>query len=219
MNDVQVKVYVVLKHIQKDRLKPVCKNVTSNMVKNLVFWSLKMTPMNHFTPETIVDRILSSFYYLQQCLEYKYLPCYMIPERNLLQGRMDERECIILLREVQNIINEGYGFLLKNQKLSLSMELTYSYHEIARDYAQWLVEVEDLYWVFVEMAGNVRPLSDQEDANSRFWRRHEVLQGDQTISAIVCRLLGLLGMDKKAIRSGSKELADLWFTRLTDALS
>ena len=74
MNGVQVKVYVV----QKDRLKPVCKNFSSYMVKNLVFWLLEMTSISDFTPETLVDRILSAFYYLQQCLEFKYLPCYII---------------------------------------------------------------------------------------------------------------------------------------------
>jgi len=143
----------------------------------------------------------------------------MIPERNLLQGRMDERECIILLREVQNIISEGYGFLLKNQKLSLSMELTYSYHEIARDYAQWLEEVEDIQWMIAEMFGNIRPLSDQEDTNSRFWRRYKILRRDQTCMAICGRLFELLGFDKTVIGNGSKELAELLFTRLTDALS
>jgi len=208
MNDVQVKVYVVMKHIQKDRLKSVCKNFSSYMVKNLVFWSLEMTPTGDFTPETLVDRILSAFCYLKQCLENKFLPCYMIPERNLLHGRIDERECIILLREVENIINEGYEFLLKNHKLSLSMQLTHSYPEIARDYAQWLVEIEDFYLLLME----------RENALSG----QDVLRHDD--DAIFVRLVELLDLDflnvlLMAERNGVNEVLDLLLTRLADALS
>jgi len=144
MNDVQVKLYVVLKFVQKDRLKPICQNFTSYMVKNLVFWVLEKTPMRNLTPETLVDRILTAFWHLKQFLENKFLPCYMIPERNLFHGRMNGSECVSLLKEVDKIIDDGCGFLLKHHKLSLSMQLTFSYPEIAVAYKQWLVEIEDI---------------------------------------------------------------------------
>jgi len=144
MNDVQVKLYVVLKFVQKDRLKPICQNFTSYMVKNLVFWVLEETPMRNLTPETLVGRILTALWHLKQFLENKFLPCYIIPERNLFDGRMNGSECVSLLKEVDKIIDEGYGFLLKHHKLSLSVQLTFSYPEIAVAYEQWLVEIKDI---------------------------------------------------------------------------
>jgi len=151
MNDVQVKLYVVLKFVQKDRLKPVCKNLTSYMVKNLVYWVLEETPMRDLTPDTLVDQILTAFWLMNQFLEIKILPCYMIPERNLFDGRMNEVECALPLGEVDKIIDEGYGFLLKRHKLSLPMQLTFSYPEKAVAYEQRLVEIED---VFLMLVGN-----------------------------------------------------------------
>jgi len=44
---------------------------------------------------------------------------------------------------VECYIAEDYMFILKNHKLSLSMQLRYGYPDKARDYALWLAEIED----------------------------------------------------------------------------
>jgi len=145
MNNGQVKVYVVLKLVQKERLKPVCKNFTSYIVKNLVFWVLEKSPMSMFTPDTLVDGILSAFVMLKECLERKTLPCYMIAERNLFDERVGEEDIASLSAEVDKIIQEGYVFLLKDHKVSLSMHLNYFYPDKAASFARWIEEIEDLF--------------------------------------------------------------------------
>jgi len=220
MNDVQVKLYVVLKFVQKDRLKPICKNFTSYMVKNLVFWVLELTPIGEYTPELLADRILSAFCHLKQCLEKCFLPCYMIPERNLFDGRMDQMECSLLLREVECIINEGYACLLKNHKLSLSMKLTYSYPEKARDYAQWLVEVEDVNIECTEMATKHAMMS-----NTHIEDGHILVNmlRDGVCVVQLFRMLQLLGLGHFAalvnMLQDPIEFLRLICTRLVDALS
>jgi len=144
MDDVQVKLYVVLKSVQKDRLKPSCKNFTSYMVKNIVFWVLEMTPITEFTPNKLMDIIMAALRLLRRYLKLLFLPCYMIPERNLFHGRMTPCDCKRLMRDVENIIEEGPMFLLNNHYVSLSMQLTYKYPDTARDYEQWVAELEDL---------------------------------------------------------------------------
>ena len=144
MDDVQVKLYVVLKYVQKDRLKPSCKNFTSYIVKNLVFWMLEMTPITAFTPNKLMDIIMAALRLLRRYLKLLFLPCYMIPERNLFHGRMTQCDCKRLLRDVENIIEEGPMFLLNNHFVSLSMQLTYNYPDTAREYEQWVAEIEDL---------------------------------------------------------------------------
>jgi len=145
MDNVQVKLYVVLKLVHNDRLKPACGNFTSYMVKNLVFWVLEGTSIAEFTPDKIVDRIMDAFDLLKKCLKDRFLPCYMIHERNLFDGRMTEDECESLLTEVEKIIDEGCKFLLKSHKLSLFMLKTYKYPEFSRDFAQRSAEIEDLF--------------------------------------------------------------------------
>jgi len=222
MNDVQVKLYVVFKFVQRDRLKPICQNFNSYMVKNLVFWVLEETPMRSLTPETLVDRILTAFRDLKQFLENKFLPCYIIPERNLFDGRMNERECVLLIGEVDKIIEEGYGFLLKHHKLSLSMQLTFSYPEIARGYEQWLVEIED---IVIMLAGN-EALQDLvvKVGNEQIGLFEGLLQllvnmEDGVAFIVLCvRLFHLLGLDIGSIPEPS-EFNSLFINRLTDAFS
>jgi len=230
LNDVQVKLYVVLKFVQRDRLKPVCQNFTSYMVKNLVFWVLEETPMGDLTPETLVDRILTAFRHLKQFLENKFLPCYIIPERNLFDGRMNEVECALLLGEVDKIIDEGYEFLLKHHKLSLSMQLTFSYPDIARGYEQWLVEIEDI----VLMVSENETITDlaEKVSKGQLDMFEGVLQllvnteGGLAIGALTNRLLQLLGLgidsflqNPANIEQSVLELISLFLNRLTDALS
>jgi len=225
MNDVQVKVYVVLKFVQRDRLKPICKNFTSYMVKNLVFWVLEMKPVGDFTPETLIDMIMSAFYHLKQCLENNFLPCYMIPERNLFDGRMNQMECILLLMEVENIISEGYVFLLKNHRLSLSMQLAYSYPEIARGYAQWLVEVEDLWLECSQLRiEHIFPLLLENGPSELFREELPNFVEGETVLDCHRRLLQLLGLGNYVtpefiLVQDRIEFFRIFFTRLQDALS
>jgi len=230
MNDVQVKMYVVLKFVQRDRLKPICQNFTSYMVKNLVFWVLEITPMRDLTPETLVDRTLTAFGHLKQFLENKFLPCYMIPERNLFDGRMNERDCVSLLREVDKIIDEGYGFLLKHHRLSLSMQLTFSYPDIARGYEQWLVEIEDIVIMlfFNEALTDLveKVITGQIDFVEGILQLLVNIEGGQAFIALLIRLSQLLGLDIGSIlknlaniEQSALELPSLIFNRLTDALS
>jgi len=143
MNNVQVKLYVVLKLVRKERLKPACPNFTSYMVKNLVFWVLELTPISRFTPHNLVDIIVSALRILKRFLTNNILPCYMIPERNLLIERINKEERNALLEAVECYIAEDYEIIFKNPKLSMSMQLRYSYPEKARDYALWIAEIED----------------------------------------------------------------------------
>ena len=150
MNNVQVKLYVVFKFIRKERLKPVCPNFTSYMVKNLVFWVLELTPESEFTPHNLVEIIMSALRILKRFLTNNVLPCYMIPERNLLVERMNEGERKALLGVVECFIAEDYEFILKNHKLSLFMQINYSDPELAKNFALWIAEIEDLCWILFE---------------------------------------------------------------------
>jgi len=190
------------------------------MVKNVVFWSLEKTPIGDFTPETLVDRTLSAFRYLKEYLENQFLPCYMIPERNLFDGRMEPGECTKLLREVENIIGEGYGFI--------SLELTRSNPEKAKDHE----EVEDIMWMLQKKtAPRVVKLNKTCASPEAFFERLP-----QKLAKILCeeckeptrRLLQLLGFPADVtmlnIMEGPAEkenefIIKLFITRLEDALS
>jgi len=135
-------------------------------------------------------------------------------------------ECSLILREVEIIINERYEFLLKNHKLSLSMQLTYSYPEIARDYAQWLMEVKDVM-LEVEEKLSISPLyqailSADREVRLALQELLETIILDG-LCVQICRLLQLLGFGRIEtwiqMAYDSTNAGRLIFTRLRDALS
>jgi len=114
-------------------------------VKNLAFWVLEKTPIAEFLSHKLADKIMDAFIQLRGYLKDRFLPCYMIPERNLFDGRMDGEECELLLKEVDGIIDEGYAFLLQNHKLSLFMLKTHNHREFATNFVQKAAEIEGLF--------------------------------------------------------------------------
>ncbi|KAH3834239.1 uncharacterized protein LOC127880244 [Dreissena polymorpha] len=84
LNDAQIKLYVLLKMIGKDVLKPRHKEITSYMLKNIVLWLAEKNPQSMFHEKSLFFWIRESLLELRTALSKKQLPYYMIPERNLM---------------------------------------------------------------------------------------------------------------------------------------
>jgi len=146
MQDEQVRLYAALKIIHKDFLKPLCRNFTSYFIKNLLFWVLELTPIWAFTSSQLYDRVISALCHLKRFLKSYMFPNYIIPERNMFLGRMTPVECKKMSNEIQHLIDRGCAFLFSSQKLSVSIQLAYNYPDRAKEYALWLMQIEEVYW-------------------------------------------------------------------------
>ncbi|KAH3809354.1 uncharacterized protein LOC127834501 [Dreissena polymorpha] len=84
LNDTQAKVYVMLKMIVKDVLRPSKKEITSYVMKNIVLWQAERNPQNKFYAQSFLHWLLDGLRALRTAIVTKQLSYYMIPERNLM---------------------------------------------------------------------------------------------------------------------------------------
>ncbi|KAH3875278.1 uncharacterized protein LOC127869373 isoform X2 [Dreissena polymorpha] len=114
LNNTQVYIYVLLKMVVKDVLKPVKKEITSYTVKNIVLWLAENNPQAQFNESSL-------FYWLREGLEKLRtailkieLPYYMIPERNLMAAcGLDEGQKCTWVNTITDMMNEVSNALLR----------------------------------------------------------------------------------------------------------
>ncbi|KAH3875759.1 hypothetical protein DPMN_039035 [Dreissena polymorpha] len=119
LNDIQIYIYVILKMVIKDVLKPIKKEITSYAVKNIVFWLAENNPIAQF------DENCSLFYWLRKGLEQLrtailkiHLPYYMIPERNLMEAcGLDAEQKRTWAKTITDMMDEGPKILLRLPKI------------------------------------------------------------------------------------------------------
>ncbi|KAH3798579.1 hypothetical protein DPMN_152179 [Dreissena polymorpha] len=86
LNDTQAKVYVLLKWILKEIIKPTNKEITSYVLKNIILWQAENTPQTEFHSRSILHWLHDGLRGLRTAIEKKQLNYYIIPERNLMEA-------------------------------------------------------------------------------------------------------------------------------------
>lgn len=152
MNSSQIKLYVILKIIFTDIVRKKDFGLTSYMIKNIVCWTCDGTEVKHFTPENLTKRLVNALFFLLQCLEDNMLPCYLLPRRNLLIGKIEGYMKIKAMKRVSLLLNSNCSYLLQCTKLCKSMVFTYM-HPIAALKATSIRNLleETLLFVFQKM--------------------------------------------------------------------
>ncbi|XP_045161048.2 uncharacterized protein LOC123525952 [Mercenaria mercenaria] len=112
-SDTQIKLYAALKMLTKHELHPVCENVSSYVVKNIIFWMIEETPAEKFTREKFGDCLFHLLKRFKKCVTWRYLPNYMLPSNNMLKNRIYEKERVELIYRLDLMIEEGSSVLLR----------------------------------------------------------------------------------------------------------
>ena len=55
LNDIQIKLYVLLKLVLAEMIEPLVDELTSFMMKNVVFWLAERNPQSLFTPVSLIQ--------------------------------------------------------------------------------------------------------------------------------------------------------------------
>jgi len=108
-NNTQMKVYGALKFVSKHILNPNSADcqITSFMVKNVVFWQAEEKPQEIFKPEFLWLRIEEALGILKVCIIAKHLPYYMLPQRNLLKSRVTTHQQQLLTNKIDDLLQNG----------------------------------------------------------------------------------------------------------------
>ncbi|KAH3792728.1 uncharacterized protein LOC127838386 isoform X2 [Dreissena polymorpha] len=118
LNDTQAKVYVILKMILKYILKPKNKEITSYILKNIVLWQAERNPQTRFSAYSLLLWLHDGLRELRTAIAKKYMPYYMIPERNLMEA------CGITntlhrkwVADITDMLEEGPRVILRLEKI------------------------------------------------------------------------------------------------------
>ena len=118
LNDTQAKLYVILKLVMKNILKPKKKELTSYVMKNIVFWLAEHFPQFLFNEDSLCAWLFKALRLLRWSVDNEYLPYYMIPERNLLASTLKEDQKLRVIRRITYVLNSGPACLLRCKKLT-----------------------------------------------------------------------------------------------------
>ncbi|XP_060561165.1 uncharacterized protein LOC132720936 [Ruditapes philippinarum] len=122
-NDVQLKVYGALKMLSKNVFRKSCDNMSSYMIKNVVFWVSEKTQNCEFEQGKLLDRITDGLIFLRKCVDEGQLPNYMIPGRNLLKYKLSYTERENVLIDIDNCLQAGeHAFLECPELIQMSDE-------------------------------------------------------------------------------------------------
>ncbi|XP_053375924.1 uncharacterized protein LOC128547366 [Mercenaria mercenaria] len=106
LNEVQLILYFKLKVFSKAVLKDACSDITSYIIKNVIFWLAESVPNKYFQCRYFIPRFRATLVCLRKCVRKRYLPNYMIPKRNLFAGKLEGQEQAALLDVLSNWIEK-----------------------------------------------------------------------------------------------------------------
>ncbi|KAH3705541.1 hypothetical protein DPMN_080618 [Dreissena polymorpha] len=118
LNDTQAKVYVILKMIIKDIIKPTNKEITSYILKNIVLWQAERTPQTRFSAYSLLHWLHDGLRELRTAIAKKHMPYYMIPERNLMEAcDINNKLHRKWVADITDMLEEGPGVVLRLEKI------------------------------------------------------------------------------------------------------
>ncbi|KAL4223504.1 hypothetical protein ACF0H5_016975 [Mactra antiquata] len=103
-NNVQMKMFLLLKLIAKRCLKSESKVVSSYVMKNIMFWLAEEIPQKKFRRKHLMSRIKDALEKLEDSLVTKKLRSYMLPEKNLFENRLDDTVRQWLIRKIRSVM-------------------------------------------------------------------------------------------------------------------
>ncbi|XP_052263834.1 uncharacterized protein LOC127866978 isoform X2 [Dreissena polymorpha] len=117
LNDTQIKLYMLLKMIAKDILKPQKKEITSYTMKNIVLWLAENNKSSLFHSGSLFYWLHEGLDILRTAISTRQLPYYMIPKRNLMAtSELNNEQQLLWGRTIQDMIEEGPRILLRLDK-------------------------------------------------------------------------------------------------------
>lgn len=117
LNQTQYKIYILLKMINKSILKPICSEMSSYIMKNIVYWLVEEYPDEMFTLDTLFDTLMIALTFLRHAIKDNCCPYYMLPDRNLLSGPLSPMDIENLTSILDTLKNEGPSLFLRCHKL------------------------------------------------------------------------------------------------------
>ncbi|KAH3875623.1 hypothetical protein DPMN_038894 [Dreissena polymorpha] len=118
LNNIQVYMYVILKMVVKDVLKPVKKEISSYTVKNIVLWLAEKNSQTLFHEGSLLYWVHRGLGKLKTAILTERLSYYMIPKRNLMAAcGLNGEQKRTWVATINDMMNEGSKLILRLPKI------------------------------------------------------------------------------------------------------
>ncbi|KAL4238350.1 hypothetical protein ACF0H5_003060 [Mactra antiquata] len=125
LNVIQLKCFVLLKFVLKTYIHPKCgKVLTSYMCKHVLFHQVKRGQEN-WQKHTLFACLKSCIIELHSYVKQKFLPRFIMPDDNLMRGKVTEKEQNQVLKVIENLIEMDIDILSAIEFEDLGLRLRY----------------------------------------------------------------------------------------------
>lgn len=114
-NTTQLHLLILLKFVMAKSLKEICSDMSSYIAKNIVFWIVETIAPENFKVKNLSSLLMLCLQMLRDAVENEHLENYMIPSRNILQGKMSVPEKNEILKRLDRFLDDGPAFLTKHE--------------------------------------------------------------------------------------------------------
>ncbi|XP_045193078.2 uncharacterized protein LOC123549227 [Mercenaria mercenaria] len=114
LNITQMRCYILMKMILKTFINPRCNGVLSSfMCKTVLLYCIQNTHSNNWRPSNLLACLTVCLIVLENCVRQTNCPHFIIPENNLMAGRISPRNKNKILEILQNIAQSEGRVLLE----------------------------------------------------------------------------------------------------------
>ena len=151
-NSVQLKCYILLKLIKKEKITPnIGESLSSYHMKTAMFYTIENTPSAFWMPENLLACVITCLRNLLVWVEFGVCPNYFIPAENMFERRVtgDVRENLHQL--LQNLLSVECTYLVDLQSGMIGERLQYSFLFESPEYMSEFkrLELENRYYTKV----------------------------------------------------------------------
>ncbi|XP_060567541.1 uncharacterized protein LOC132726267 [Ruditapes philippinarum] len=150
LNDCLTKVLILLKQIAKVTLKPLSKDMSSYLMKNVVFWLAELNDYDYFTQDALIVALKKALADLKKFVVANNFPSYMIPQRNLLEGKLTHSQRIKICMRIDSLLKEGPYMVLKIGKIRNAISMCYKSPTVFSRITMKLHEMHINFYLFLK---------------------------------------------------------------------
>ncbi|XP_060607770.1 uncharacterized protein LOC132759914 [Ruditapes philippinarum] len=151
LNDCLIKVLILLKQIAKVTLKPLSKDMSTYLMKNVVFWLAELNDYDCFTQYALIVALKKALAYLKHFVVTNNFPSYMIPQRNLLEGKLTHSQRIKICMRIDSLLKEGPHMVLKIAKIRTAISMCYKSPTVFSRISMKLHEIHIILYLFAHL--------------------------------------------------------------------
>ncbi|XP_052089101.1 uncharacterized protein LOC127725830 [Mytilus californianus] len=213
LNNVQIYCYIMLKIVMKDHIRPLYQSdnqkdiLSSYCLKNLIFWCAEKENLN-WSPSNLIGCLQSCIQKLIKFLRERYMPHYIIEERNLFNSKLTPILSTSLQVELHNFKNNIMNILylksfetLQGCSRNFCPELLEKVTEKSIILQCWYDKISRLYfdftayqyfWLKYDRYPSLESIQKYKDVLNKIekYKRKTVFKSEYTV--IVSSIIGLL---------------------------